>query len=351
MQCVECHVRARCRGRATVWVVAGLVLVAAIAAVAVVSRTLDTGPALESTVKQITSERLLERFLEDLNEAVLDERSAAVVVVDLTAFVERFPDHAEAWRALGQAKAYQDDPQGAYEAFERSLALKPDQPEIAILAGTFAKGLERFDESEQWYLRAIEQQPDVVGHRRHLATLYEHRGDLPQAEATLRDALERAPNHVEVLVQLVSILEAAGRADEALALLEQAVSRSLLMSAERRGLLAIRYADMMLARGEHGLAREALEPLPASQQVRHDVMERLAICWAIAGEPRLAGERYDLRLLLNPEDSLAASEAVRWWVAAGDRDKANRALSHLRRIAPRYDTLDELSEQVQAMGD
>lgn len=345
----QARVGTRRDGRATVWVVVALVVVVSVASVAVFSRWIDNESELGPTVKQITDEKLLVRFTEDLNEAVLDERSAAVTVLDLTAFVEKFPENDAGWRALGQAKAYEEDPQGAYEAFTRSLELRPNQPEIAILAGTFAKGLERFEASERWYRKAIEQQPRVVGHRRHLAILYEHRGDLPMAEQTLREALALAPNHVELLIQLASIIEAAGREDEALSLLEHAVTRSVLMSADRRRLLAIRYADMMLSRGQPQRAQEALEPLPASQQFRHDVLERLAICWGIAGEPQRAAERYDTKLILDPEDQLAASEAVRWWIMAGRVDKAKASLTRLRRIAPRHEKLSEFTEQIEAL--
>lgn len=342
-------VQAVCRyhGRASTWIVIALVFVAAIAAVAVLSRTIDLDGEPARTADEVTDERLLIRFLEDLNTAVTDERSAAVVVTNLEAYVGRYPENADAWRALGQARAYEDDPVGAYEAFAQSLKLDAEQPEIAVLAGTFAKGLERFDESEAWYQSAIDQQPDVIGHRRHLATLHEHRGDLPKARAILEDALERSPNHVEVMLQLAGVLEAGGHREAALELLQKAVARSVLMSAERRGVVAVRYADLMLERGEVEQARQALEALPASEQIDHDVMERLAICWQHAGEPTLAAKRYETRLLLHPDDDRAAAAAVRWWLEAGDVDKARTALVQLREIAPRHEQFAELSQAVE----
>ena len=340
--------RLRNKDRTGLLIVVVLVVTAAVLAVAVVSNQ-ESPPRDLPQVHADRADNELLRLQEDLNLAVMDKRPADVVLGDLRAFVERFPDRADAWRALGQGLAYAEDPEGAYDAFSTSLELDDGHAEIAVLAGTFAKGLERFDESEQWYLHAVQLQPDLISHRRHLAALYEHTGRLNQAEAALREALSRSPNHVEVQIQLAHVLETNGKPQQAMAMLEQAVGRSALLEPERQRIVTVHYAKMQLDQGLHEQAFEALEALPASQQFDHDVIKQLARCWVIQNQPQLAAERYDKLLILNPGDERAAIEAARYWIMTGQIDKAQAALTMLRRINPRAQALMELTKQLEAI--
>ena len=335
------------RGRASVWVLIVLVAAAAVAAVVVATR-LRNAPE-QGTLRTDAAMSELERLQEDLQAVITANQSAAVITADLEGYVRKFPDQPDAWLALGQAWGYGNNAQKAYDALVQSLTLNPRQPDAAVLAGTYALGLKRYDESEKWYKRAVALEPQSVKARRHLATFYQNRGRLVEAEAELLEAQRLHPGDADVAAQLAMAVEQQpGREAEALVLLDDAMARSALLPADRQKMLAQVYADVMLRRGRTDKALEALEALPPAQQFEPDIMQRLATCWSKLGEPQKAAQRYTERLIFEPTDADAAAQATHWWLEAGNLDKARQLLRTLRQLeshSPRAEALEQAINQ------
>jgi tetratricopeptide (TPR) repeat protein len=59
-------------------------------------------------------------------QALMDSQQFAEAQRVAQTMTERFPQARASWRAMGQARMARTDPKGAREAFERALALYPD---------------------------------------------------------------------------------------------------------------------------------------------------------------------------------------------------------------------------------
>ncbi|HEX8606268.1 MAG TPA: tetratricopeptide repeat protein [Pseudoduganella sp.] len=80
---------------------------------------------------------------------------------------------------------------------------------------------DRFDEAYWWARKAVTADPALLYAYNTLAIVYRRHGDAAMAERTLRWALEREPKNTMVLNNLVQLMDAAGRKDEAAALRER----------------------------------------------------------------------------------------------------------------------------------
>ena len=175
------------------------------------------------------------------------------------------PGSALAWNALGTQRRYKDDREGAVEAFEQALRIKPDAWDATFNLGTLALQYGRADddeaaflEAERWLLRAIELRPEASRSRWFLAEvryaqgrtgearaaferiggesrrLFEmsrfplaqialDAGDFATARAHFEDALECGTDPVDALLGLAKISVSEGNPQEALAVARRAM--------------------------------------------------------------------------------------------------------------------------------
>ena len=108
-----------------------------------------------------------------------------------------------------------------------------------------------------------------------LAEIYDvYLQDLPRAEASLRQVAKLAPNHVETLDLLASILNRQGKALQAARLLEELVRRASSDAEDRD--YRIRLASAVEAAGQARQAELMLENLRSEQPTEPDVILALA---------------------------------------------------------------------------
>lgn len=108
----------------------------------------------------------------------------------------------------------------------------------------------RLDDAYWWAREAIVQSRDYLVAYNTLGAIYRQHGDLDRAEPVLRFVLSREPANAQVMANLVTVLRAAGRADEA-----QAMAAALAriepeppFAYYRSGLAALRAGDARTAR-------------------------------------------------------------------------------------------------------
>lgn len=190
------------------------------------------------------------------------------------------PDHvANRGRYAVFLETVRRDLDGAEEQYLQALALAPNDP---ALLGNFADFLEQgrddLDGAEQFYRRALEADPLHPNNLTNYATfLAEMRGEYDRAEALYRRALEVAPNHRNALFKYALFLTDVRR-DYAGA---EALYRRGLAVAPHNGAMRANFAGVLLLAGkrEEGLAalEEALSH-PALQRPSADAAE----CWFYA---------------------------------------------------------------------
>jgi tetratricopeptide (TPR) repeat protein len=141
--------------------------------------------------------------------------------------VDLFPDSAAAWYDLAEARLAVGQGAPAREAAEKALAMGFERPQGWVVLGNACIVTADLEAAEEAYREALRRQPDTVDAARLLAQLVWMRtGDADEALAPLRRIREAGRLNFLLLQTETKVLEAAGRALEARALLEQLLARA-----------------------------------------------------------------------------------------------------------------------------
>mgnify|MGYP005849255605 CR=1 FL=1 len=135
----------------------------------------------------------------------------------------RVPNEVNALLGLGMARQAEGDAVGAEAAFRAVLARTPQHP-IALnnLAWLTVERGGDLDEAVRWAEAAVTALPNDPSVITTLGWVRRARGELPQAEAALAQAVTLQPN-ADRLTRLAMVRAAMGRRDEALADLRRAL--------------------------------------------------------------------------------------------------------------------------------
>lgn len=167
-----------------------------------------------------------------------------------------FPSSAAAWYDLAEAYLAVGQGAPAREAAEKALAMGFDRPRGWVILGNACLVVADTDAAEQAYREALRRQPNAIDAARLLAQLVWMRtGDAGAATAPLRAIREAGQLDLLLLQTEIRVLEAAGRATEARALLEQ-----LLVLAPGDPQLLRLLGQNLLEAGEFDRAASVLEP-------------------------------------------------------------------------------------------
>jgi predicted Zn-dependent protease len=172
--------------------------------------------------------------------------------------------------------------------------------QVLVNAGSAAEGREF---AERW----LQRRPDDAGFVAHLAQSANARGDLAEAEARYRQALQRQPDAPVLLNNLADVLVRRGN-PEALALAQRAVAAEPLVAA---------FLDTLAQ--AHNAAGQAAQ----------------AVTWqtkAVALAPQVGS----LRLRL-----------AQFHLAAGEKSKAREELQRLQRQGPSAAPVERVQELLQ----
>lgn len=135
----------------------------------------------------------------------------------LRSVITAVPDHAKAHNALGVALTQAGDISGAEAAFRASMTLSPDAIDPAHnLARILSTS--RPKEAEALLRQIIERAPDFAAAHSDLGTLLHRSNRRQQAELAFRRAFDLDPSLVEPARNLALTYKADGRADEAQAI-------------------------------------------------------------------------------------------------------------------------------------
>ncbi|HYF07666.1 MAG TPA: tetratricopeptide repeat protein [Acetobacteraceae bacterium] len=200
----------------------------------------------------------------------------------LDAVTAAHPDHADAWKSLGDARRARDDLPGALAAWRAALGLRPDFAGALLNLGATLLETGEVVEAEERARQLIALRPqDAQGHNNLGLALYAQ-GRLAEAEAAYRRSLELAPEHDKAMENLGRLLTLVGRLPEAIA-----TFRGVIELQRRRGesLSGGAYVGLLMAQstlcewtGIADLPREVLarenESLDPFILLAHDVPGR-----------------------------------------------------------------------------
>ncbi len=326
-----------------------------------------------------------QRIAERADRAIKDRR-ARRVLEDVEAFVQRHPHYALGWRLLGQVRysiGRRDLSQrpltwpAAYEAWQQSLELDPEDKALHLLAGDLALRLERAEVARRHFETLLELDPTRLTYQVRLCWALIHQGHHDEAEAGLKAVLRRDAAHHEAhyyygvlsarrAAAATRYTEQEARYIEALDWIRSAIKHLRPREIEKRDVMVkyLRQQSYILrqlatARGgdmrtlEQALAiltRQLFPPEIADPEV----LEEIAQCHAMMDRPERAAElyaRYAGRERLNWQYH---ARAAHWWLVAGDRGRAAEHFEQLRQLDPqlrhnpvRQQTLADLHRRLE----
>lgn len=108
----------------------------------------------------------------------------------------RREQQAAAWAEQGRGWAQRGQAGQALQAWDRALALVPDQPDWHNRRGLALQALGRADEAAAAYERAVALLPGHAGAHHNLGTLRLAQGRRDEAESAFRRAVQARPDHV-----------------------------------------------------------------------------------------------------------------------------------------------------------
>jgi tetratricopeptide (TPR) repeat protein len=205
-------------------------------------------------------------------EAYRRAEAAAAVALRLDAGL------AEAYCTVGYLKAVRDfDWPAAEQAFQRALALDPDDADALDLYGRLCAALGRYDEAIAMQRRAQELEP--LSHRLDAVSTLIRAGRHHEAVVGARDAVELDPGHDRSRATLGWAYFYSGRREEGLAELERAAALSP-DSTMWLGQLGQAYAMA----GKTGRAHEILEALESRTEREYVSPYHLAYVYTGLGD-------------------------------------------------------------------
>jgi Flp pilus assembly protein TadD len=167
--------------------------------------------------------------------------------------------HRELGTALTAARRFAE----AKQAFDRSLAIKPEDSATLYNYGNALGGEGRFDEAAAMYRRAIAANPTFGQAYENLGNAESMRGDQQAALAAFRQALELTPESPFLLMNLANTLFRAGSMAEARTTYERARA-----AAPRSPEILTNYGSFLYAQGDFAAAVAVLADVPSPAPAR-----------------------------------------------------------------------------------
>jgi len=275
--------------------------------------------------------------------------------------VEVQPDEPAAWVALVLFLARTQQTQEAEAAIEQAKQSLPEK-QVPLVLGLCYEQLRDIEKAEEYYLRAVELNPDNVGLSQNLAAFYLRNGRGSQAEPILRKLIEAKASDEAADARWERRVLAASIArrdyphfQEALGLLDENLetTRSTEQDPrERKRLLAIdqrlkaRLLGMMPNRELRRSSIEILEGLNQQEVLLPGDLQLLSRLYDWLNEPENADARWESLVTAQPENPAYISQHVLRLLRRGKVEQAEEWLGTLRGLTPDTFTTCELTARL-----
>ena len=150
----------------------------------------------------------------NFDEAIAHFRSA----------VAQKPTYLEAWTDLGSTLTKVKDYQGSTAAYEKALAIKPDNdPVIQAIAYNYLY-LENWSKAQEYYEKLVAKDSLSYDGNVHLGFIFQKKMDQERAIQYYERALQAQPNDATTLGTLAGLYEKKGNEDKKIEYLQRAIA-------------------------------------------------------------------------------------------------------------------------------
>jgi len=276
-----------------------------------------------------------------------NQRDAQPVIDRIDKLLTQHPDSADTHTLRGQVLLYAGRSDEALIALQASLKLKPRQAGVHRMAGNLAMKLHQYDAAKHHYEQAMTIEPGNGESAVFLANVQLKLNEDDQAAATLLTALRRNSDLHSAYALLSDVYAKKNKLQLALDQAQRAIETAPADNPNLRTTYTLKRAALLRRNNQPAESLALLEALPAEARLNDHVMRDTATCWAMLGKPEMAAELYERVLKVDPSSDLAAAEAARWRIKAGDLDAARKHVQTLRRINPRHEALNDLDKALE----
>ena len=269
--------------------------------------------------------------------------------------LKRHPDHPDLLQPL--ALLYEERGQGrkAMETWERALQSSPDHPLIRerladhlTQQGGLAARRGHLDQAQSLYDQALEHAPEDVNIKFGLADIYCRRHRTKDAMRLIDEILEYSPDNPALLSSVIHFWLTKGEDERADALLQRAEGWNSERQATFYAMVGMVYYDFDWPEQGERLLRQAVQtgPIPSSVVVQAAtlLLQRRAYSVAV---PLL-----EQALEFDPADPPLSLLLALAYTLQGKRSRARRIIGEARRVAQQigdYESIPMLDEMSQAM--
>lgn len=322
-------------------------LLVALLVLVVVARMVNRGPTVSDQRQQQTALQRYAALQEEIEVAMDHRRDLTSYIDDLQRLLPDLPDKADAYRLLGMCWLRHQDYEQGYEALVESLRINPRQAEVALIAGTAAYHLGDAQRAIGHYSDVISFEADNTRARLHMATAYMHVQDYERARGILLEALSIDSNLHQAHALLADLYARQNRTTLALDRIVRALALLPEDDQDRRTQYVVTRATLLRRANQPEEALSVLLELPRDKLIREPVIDDVATCYVMMGQPELAAVVYDRALLTRPTSTHLLAGAAYWYLQSGQPGEARLHLNSLRRINPRHEKLAELEAELR----
>jgi tetratricopeptide (TPR) repeat protein len=275
-----------------------------------------------------------ERELKELQESFLERRREDLdrLVQWGYRLVDRHPQYAEARVLLAQMLLDALEVQSAYEQMETALELDPQQPEVRRLAGDLALILGRNVDAARHYSTAVSLAPRDATYRLHLSQAYMNMNEMDRARDTLLEALRIDSSLHKGYAAMSDIYAKQNKTTLALTQIGKAIEHTPISERDVQVIYIRRQGHLLRRDNRPREALMSLQALTLKEQRDAEVLQEMAVCWAMLGQPLKGAELFEAELAMSPRDWQLLAGAAEWRLKAGDAEAAQRHVQRLEML-------------------